>query len=50
MMDKNVNDQILVTDEQIRQATDIYNDPQMIMRLIDLMFLYEEENDPKMVS
>lgn len=48
-MDKNVNDQILVTDEQIRQATDIYNDPQMIMRLIDLMFLYEDD-DPKMVS
>lgn len=47
-MDKNVNDQILVTDEQIRQATDIYNDPQMIMRLIDLMFLYED--DPKIVS
>lgn len=49
MMDKNVNDQILVTDEQIRQATDLYNDPQMIMRLIDLMFLYEDD-DPKMVS
>ena len=48
-MDKNVNDQILVTDEQIRQASDIYNDPQMIMRLIDLMFLYEDD-DPKMVS
>lgn len=48
-MDKNVNDQILVTDEQIRQATDLYNDPQMIMRLIDLMFLYEDD-DPKMVS
>lgn len=47
-MDKNVNDQILVTDDQIRQATDIYNDPQMIMRLIDLMFLYED--DPKIVS
>ncbi len=49
MMDKNVNDQILVTDEQIRQATDLYNDPQMIMRLIDLMFLYEDD-DPKIVS
>lgn len=49
MIDKNVNDQILVTDEQIRQATDLYNDPQMIMRLIDLMFLYEDE-DPKIVS
>lgn len=49
MIDKNVNDQILVTDEQIRQATDIYNDPQMIMRLIDLMFLYEDD-DPKIVS
>ena len=49
MMDKNVNDQILVTDEQIRQASDIYNDPQMIMRLIDLMFLYEDD-DPKIVS
>ena len=49
MMDKNVNDQILVTDEQIRQATDIYNDPQMITRLIDLMFLYEDD-DPKIVS
>lgn len=49
MMDKNVNDKILVTDEQIRQATDLYNDPQMIMRLIDLMFLYEDD-DPKMVS
>lgn len=48
-MDKNVNDQILVTDEQIRQATDLYNDPQMIMRLIDLMFLYEDD-DPKIVS
>ena len=49
MMDKNVNDQILVTDEQIRQASDLYNDPQMIMRLIDLMFLYEDD-DPKIVS
>ena len=49
MIDKNVNDQILVTDEQIRQATDLYNDPQMIMRLIDLMFLYDDE-DPKIVS
>lgn len=49
MMDKNVNDQILVTDDQIRQATDLYNDPQMIMRLIDLMFLYEDD-DPKIVS
>lgn len=49
MIDKNVNDQILVTDEQIRQASDIYNDPQMIMRLIDLMFLYEDD-DPKIVS
>ena len=49
MIDKNVNDQILVTDEQIRQATDIYNDPQIIMRLIDLMFLYEDD-DPKIVS
>ncbi len=49
MIDKNVNDQILVTDEQIRQATDLYNDPQMIMRLIDLMFLYEDD-DPKIVS
>lgn len=48
-MDKNVNDQILVTDDQIRQASDIYNDPQMIMRLIDLMFLYEDD-DPKIVS
>lgn len=48
-MDKSVNDQILVTDDQIRQASDIYNDPQMIMRLIDLMFLYEDD-DPKMVS
>lgn len=48
-MDKNVNDQILVTDDQIRQASDLYNDPQMIMRLIDLMFLYEDE-DPKIVS
>lgn len=49
MMDKNVNDQILVTDEQIRQASDLYNDPQMIMRLIDLMFLFEDD-DPKIVS
>lgn len=49
MINKNVNDQILVTDEQIRQATDLYNDPQMIMRLIDLMFLYEDD-DPKIVS
>ena len=49
MIDKNVNDQILVTDDQIRQATDLYNDPQMIMRLIDLMFLYEDD-DPKIVS
>ena len=49
MIDKNVNDQILVTDEQIRQASDLYNDPQMIMRLIDLMFLYEDD-DPKIVS
>lgn len=49
MIDKNVNDQILVTDEQITQASDIYNDPQMIMRLIDLMFLYEDD-DPKIVS
>ena len=49
MIDKNVNDQILVTDEQIRQATDLYNDPQMIMKLIDLMFLYDDE-DPKIVS
>ena len=49
MMDKNVNDQILVTDEQIRQASDLYNDPQMIMRLIDLMFLYDDD-DPKIVS
>lgn len=49
MIDKNVNDQILVTDEQIRKASDIYNDPQMIMRLIDLMFLYEDD-DPKIVS
>lgn len=48
-MDKNVNDQILVTDDQIRQASDLYNDPQMIMRLIDLMFLYEDD-DPKIVS
>lgn len=48
-MDKSVNDQILVTDDQIRQASDIYNDPQMIMRLIDLMFLYEDD-DPKIVS
>ena len=48
-MDKSVNDQILVTDDQIRQATDLYNDPQMIMRLIDLMFLYEDD-DPKIVS
>lgn len=48
-MDKSVNDQILVTDDQIRQASDIYNDPQMIMRLIDMMFLYEDD-DPKMVS
>ena len=48
-MDKSVNDQIPVTDEQIRQATDLYNDPQMIMRLIDLMFLYEDD-DPKIVS
>lgn len=48
-MDKNVNDQILVTDDQIRQASDLYNDPQMIMRLIDLMFLYEDD-DSKMVS
>ena len=48
-MDKSVNDQILVTDEQIRQATDLYNDPQMIMRLIDLMFLYEDD-DLKIVS
>lgn len=48
-MDKNVNDQILITDDQIRQASDIYNDPQMIMRLIDLMFLYEDD-DPKIVS
>ena len=49
MIDKNVNDQILVTDDQIRQASDLYNDPQMIMRLIDLMFLYEDD-DPKIVS
>ena len=48
-MDKSVNDQILVTDEKIRQASDLYNDPQMIMRLIDLMFLYEDD-DPKIVS
>lgn len=49
MIDKNVNDQILITDDHIKQASDIYNDPQMIMRLIDLMFLYEDE-DPKIVS
>ena len=49
MIDKNVNDQILVTDDHIRQTSDIYNDPQMIMRLIDLMFLYEDD-DPKIVS
>ena len=48
-MDKSVNDRILVTDDQIRQASDLYNDPQMIMRLIDLMFLYEDD-DPKIVS
>ena len=48
-MDKSVNDQILATDDQIRQASDLYNDPQMIMRLIDLMFLYEDD-DPKIVS
>ena len=48
-MDKSVNDQILVTDDQIRRASDLYNDPQMIMRLIDLMFLYEDD-DPKIVS
>lgn len=48
-MDKSVNDQILVTDDQIRQASELYNDPQMIMRLIDLMFLYEDD-DPKIVS
>ena len=48
-MDKSVNDQILVTDDQIRQASDLYNDPQMIMRLVDLMFLYEDD-DPKIVS
>ena len=38
-MDKSVNDQIPVTDGQIRRASDLYNDPQMIMRLIDLMGL-----------
>ena len=48
-MDKSVNDHILVTDDHIKQALDIYNDPQMIMRLIDLMFLYEDD-DPKIVS
>ena len=48
-MDKSVIDQILVTDDHIRQASDLYNDPQMIMRLIDLMFLYEDD-DPKIVS
>ena len=48
-MDKSVNDHILITDDHIKQASDIYNDPQMIMRLIDLMFLYEDD-DPKIVS
>lgn len=43
-MDENVNEQIQVTEDQIQEAKQLWQDPQMILRLIDLMFLNEDES------
>ena len=43
-MAENVNEQIQVSEEQIQEAEQLWTNPQMILRLIDLMFLNEDES------
>lgn len=43
-MAENVNEQIQVSEEQIQEAEQFWTNPQMILRLIDLMFLNEDES------
>ena len=43
-MAENVNEQIQVPEEQIQEAEKFWANPQMILRLIDLMFLNEDES------
>ena len=37
------NEQILVSDDQIRETENFWDDPKRIMALIDLLFLWEED-------
>lgn len=39
-MKENVN--IMISEDDIREAERIENDPQMILALIDLIFMYED--------
>lgn len=48
-MAENVNKQIQVPEEYIRKAEHFWEDPQNIMRLLDLLFLYDEDSDKKQV-
>ena len=43
-MAENVNEHIQVSEEQIQEAEQFWTNPQMILRLIDLMFLNEDES------
>ena len=49
-MAENVNEQIQVPEEHIREAEHVWEDPQHIMRLLDLLFLYEDSDKKQVCS
>ena len=49
-MAENVNEQIQVPEEQVRKAEHFWEDPQNIMRLLDLLFLYEDSDKKQVCS
>ncbi len=49
-MAENVNEQIQVPEEHIREADRFWEDPQNIMRLLDLLFLYEDSDKKQVCS
>ena len=49
-MAENVNEQIQVSEEHIREAEHFWEDPQNIMRLLDLLFLYEDSDKKQFCS
>ena len=49
-MAENVNEQIQVPEEQVRKAEHFWEDPQTILRLLDLLFLYEDSDTKQVCS